>query len=298
MDIAQLREYITSFSLDNCALGNQGYNRVLLQLFGYLGHGKSSFINSCKYVLEDGEFRIYADAGHSDGGKTTRRITYPLTDTITLVDNRGCATMNSYETGEIFAQLGNLLPLDQEVVWDTGYQSIMHRLVEGDMDANYSDFVVPIFVYSVKHGITDEEVPEIKDLLDNARKLTGLDPIVVLTFKTQGDLTGVRAKSRNMGIEHIFQLENFTPSDHLRTRARHQEILTFFYEVLKDVEFRMGLKRNPQRERAERKKFVLEFAHEREMKREMEKKEQEMAARQAERDRERLIRPINPCAQQ
>ncbi|MEE6515794.1 hypothetical protein FKM82_024852 [Ascaphus truei] len=181
---------------------------------------------------------------------------------------------------------GNLLALDQEVVWDKGYQSIMHRLVEGDMNANYSDFIVPIFVYSVKKGITEEEVPDIKDLLDNARKLTGLDPIVVLTFKSQGDLTGVQAKFKNMGIEHIFQLENFTPSDHLRTRARYQEILTFFHGVLKDVEFRMSEKRNPPRERAERKKFILEFAHEREMKREREQKEQAMAAQQAKRGRE------------
>ncbi|MEE6515164.1 hypothetical protein FKM82_023680 [Ascaphus truei] len=181
MDTDQLREYITSFSLDKCALGSQGYNRVLLQLFGYLGHGKSSFINSCKYVLNEGEFKRYSDTGHSDGGKTTRRIAYPLTDTITVVDNRGCATMNGYETGEIFAQLGNLLPLDQEVVWEKGFQSIMHRLVEGDIDANYSDFVVPIFVYSVRKGITKEEVPEIKDLLDNARKLTGNNGIILLT---------------------------------------------------------------------------------------------------------------------
>ncbi|MEE6516974.1 hypothetical protein FKM82_026868 [Ascaphus truei] len=162
----------------------------------------------------------------------------------------------------------------------------MHRLVESDIDANYSDFVVPIFVYSVKKGITEEEVPEIKDLLDKARNLTGLDPIVVLTFKTQGDLTGVQAKFRNMGTERIFQLENFTQSDRLRTRARYQEILTFFHGVLKDVEFRMSEKRNPPRERAERKKFILEFAHEREMKREREQKEQAMAAQQAKRGRE------------
>ncbi|XP_075422696.1 uncharacterized protein LOC142463618 [Ascaphus truei] len=291
MDTDQLREYITSFSLDNCARGSQGYNRVLLQLFGYMGNGKSSFINSCKYVvLDEGEFKTYTDAGQSDGARTTRRITYPLTDTITVVDNRGCAKMNSYETGEIFAQLGNLLALDQEVVWDKGYQSIVHRLVEGDMNANYSDFIVPIFVYSVKKGITEEEVPEIKDLLDNARTLTGLDPIVVLTFKSQGNLTRVRAKFKNMGTERIFQLENFTPSDHLRTRARDQEILTFFYEVLKDAEFRMRGKRDPPRERADRKKFILYFAHEREMKREREKKEQAMAAQQAKGEREKATK--------
>ncbi|CAI9541107.1 unnamed protein product [Staurois parvus] len=55
MDIRELRANIMNFSLDEGNLGSQGYTRVLLQLFGYTGHGKSSFINSCKYVLENGE---------------------------------------------------------------------------------------------------------------------------------------------------------------------------------------------------------------------------------------------------
>ncbi|XP_053552345.1 uncharacterized protein LOC128643528 [Bombina bombina] len=202
MDIDDMKDYIMNFTLNDCKPhGNQGYKRVLLQLFGYLGHGKSSFINTCKYVLEEGAYKMYSDVGSSHGGKTTKRISYPLTGNITLVDNRGCATMSDQETGEIYAQLGNLLPLNMEVAWQKGYQYIMTRIMDHEVVDDQSDFVVPIFIYSVKKGISQEEVPEVKTLLDNAKKMTGLVPIVVLTFKSQGKLTEVEATFRNMGID-------------------------------------------------------------------------------------------------
>ncbi|CAH2308200.1 Hypothetical predicted protein [Pelobates cultripes] len=108
-DIPRLRRNIQSFDFHHCSLGSQGFNRVLLQLFGFAGHGKSSFINSCKYVWDDGEFCNIAKAGRDDGARTTERISYELTKTITLVDNRGCSKMDDYEKGEIFAQLGGSL---------------------------------------------------------------------------------------------------------------------------------------------------------------------------------------------
>ncbi|KAM4631871.1 uncharacterized protein O3C94_018447 [Discoglossus pictus] len=264
MEIEQLKEYITNFSLNNCKPHrNQGYNRVLVQLFGYLGHGKSSFINTCKWILEESEFQVLADAGDSQGGKTTKRIPYELTDTIIMVDNRGFKTMNAYVTGEIFAQMGNFVPLNVGVRWQTGYTDIMCRLEESDITTNYSDFIVPIFVYSVKKGIADEEVPEIKELLDTVRHLTGIVPIVVLTHKTQGDLTNVEAKFNNIGIDQIFRLENVTNKSELKIRSRHEEVLKLLCEVLKDVEYRMRDKRNPKKERIEHKKRVLQFVHDR-----------------------------------
>ncbi|KAM4605864.1 uncharacterized protein O3C94_018462 [Discoglossus pictus] len=285
MEIEQLKEYITNFSLNSCKPhGNQGYNRVLLQLFGYLGHGKSSFINSCKYILEESEFQVLADAGVSKGGKTTKRIPYELTDAIIMVDNRGCKTMNAYETGEIFAQLGNFVPLNVEVRWQTGYTDIMCRLEESDITANYSDFIVPIFVYSVKKGIADEDVPEIKELLDTVSNLTGINPLVVLTHKSQGDLSNMEAKFKKIGIDHIFKLENVTKQSDLKIRARHEEVLKFICQVLKDVECRMRDKRNPKKERVERKKRVLQFVHDREINKVKEKREQE---RKKQRERER-----------
>ncbi|KAG8429501.1 hypothetical protein GDO86_020017 [Hymenochirus boettgeri] len=262
--IPELTEYIKNFTLDQCPRGNQGYDRVLLQLFGFLGHGKSSFINTCKYVLDDGEFKVYADVTKTQGGNTTARITYPLTDTMTLVDNRGCSVMNNYEIAEIYAQLANLLPLDVGVEWNKGF-GLADRIVEAESSIKSSDFIFPIFVYSVKKGLAYEEMEELKDLLQYARDLTEIFPVVVLTHKTSGDLADVTKKFINMGAEQIFALDNFTPDDNIRTRGRHEDILNFFCEVIKDITFRLERTGDPVQKKMERKKKVLNFVYEREM---------------------------------
>nr|DBA18952.1 TPA: hypothetical protein GDO54_014842 [Pyxicephalus adspersus] len=148
MDIKQLRDYIKKFSLEDGDLGSQGYNRVLVQLFGYLGHGKSSFINSCKYVLQDGEnFQEHAEARETDHGLTMIRNAYPLTDVITIVDNRGCSTMNDFERAEVYAQLGNFIPPGQKVNWKYNFRTMMDELEMSELEPNFTDFIVPIFVY-------------------------------------------------------------------------------------------------------------------------------------------------------
>ncbi|XP_073502151.1 uncharacterized protein [Phyllobates terribilis] len=267
--IPEMTDYIKNFSLQDC--NNKGFSRVLLQLFGYLGHGKSSFINTCKYVLDDTEFKTYADSEDKQGGNTTERITYELTDTLTLVDNRGCSIMNEYETGEIFAQLGNLLPLNQTVSWSKGI-GLVDRIVEAERYVQTSDFIYPIFVYSVKKGLCNDEALEIKELLTTARNLTGICPVVVLTHKTDSNLRDVRAKFEDMDVERIFALENFTLEDHLKTRGKHEDVLKLYIEVIKDIEYRMERFSSPEDEREKRKQFVLKFVYEREMR----KKEQEV----------------------
>lgn len=106
MESDEMRRFINTFSFDQCKKGNQGFNRILIQLFGLLGHGKSSFINTCIYVWQDEEFQNWSKAVGEDGGHTQDRIPYKLTENITLVDNRGCSKMEDQEFGEIFAQLG------------------------------------------------------------------------------------------------------------------------------------------------------------------------------------------------
>ncbi|KAE8578272.1 hypothetical protein XENTR_v10023427 [Xenopus tropicalis] len=289
--IPEMTSHITSFSLNDCPTGNQGYDRVLLQLFGFLGHGKSSFINTCKYVLEDGEYRNYTDSKKSEGGDTKTRVTYPLTDTLTLVDNRGCSKMNDYETGEVYAQLANLLPLDTGVEWSKGFE-LTQRIVMAENSVKASDVIFPIFVYSVKTGLQPPDVPEIKKLLEFARDVTEIFPVVVLTHKTQGIVTDMERTFRNMGVERIFSLENFTPEDHVRTRGRHEDILRFFCEVIKDVLFRLERMGDPVRKSKERKVKVLRFVSDRELRmreeeKEREHREKEEAIRKENRERER-----------
>ncbi|XP_073416768.1 uncharacterized protein [Dendrobates tinctorius] len=273
--IPEMTDYIKNFSLQDC--NNKGFSRVLLQLFGFMGHGKSSFINTCKYVLDDTEFKTYANAADAEmdeedgGANTTERITYELTDTLTLVDNRGCSVMNEYETGEIFAQLGNLLPLNQAVTWSQGI-GLMERIVQAERYVQTSDFIYPIFVYSVKNGLSNDEAVEIKKLLTTARNLTGIFPLVVLTHKTNSNLGDVRTKFENMDVERIFPLENFTPEDHMKTRGKHEDVLKLFIEIIKDIEYRIERFSSPEDEREKRKQFVLNFVYERELR----KKEEEV----------------------
>ncbi|OCT61921.1 uncharacterized protein LOC108703277 [Xenopus laevis] len=279
--INEMTNYIKSFSLNDCPRGNQGYDRILLQLFGFLGHGKSSFINTCKYVLEDGEYHNYTNAKMSQGGDTKARITYPMTDTMTLVDNRGCAVMNDYETGEIYAQLANLLPLDTGVEWSEGF-GLTERIIMAEQSINSSDIIFPIFVYSVKTGLQSSAVPEIKQLLEFARDITGIWPVVVLTHKTQGDVTDMERTFKNMGVEWIFSLENFTPEDTIKTRGRHEEVLRFFCEVIKDVGFRLERMADPVEQRKQRKLKVFKFMSDRDER----KKQEEMRMRELAMQRE------------
>ncbi|KAM3916910.1 uncharacterized protein RB166_016076 [Leptodactylus fuscus] len=150
MDNFQLQDFILNFTLDDGPHGDQGYSRVLLQLFGYTGHGKSSFINSCKYVVEKGEtFKPCANAGEKVGGgaMTMARKAYELTKNITIVDNRGYITMNSFQRAEMYAQLGNFIPIGQVVEWSDNYSAMMSKVEDAELNPNYSDLIVPILVY-------------------------------------------------------------------------------------------------------------------------------------------------------
>ncbi|KAM9305322.1 uncharacterized protein PAF06_013858 [Gastrophryne carolinensis] len=274
------------FSFDRCKRGNQGFQRVLIQLFGHLGHGKSSFINTCIYVWTGDEYQNWAKARGSDGGATMDRVPHQLTNNIFLVDNRGCSKMEACETGEIFAQLGNLLPLGDEVEWSKGF-GLSKRIVEAEKLVKSSDFIMPVYVHSVKHIIPDEDIKEFKALLHTARDLTGVYPIVVLTHKTFGNLTTVESQFKDMGVERIFAFENYTREDHFKTRGRHEEVLRFLQEVIKDAQFRVEHQdRNPAKELCDRKQFVLNYIHKQEKKREQQEIERKRALEQVEKEKE------------
>ncbi|XP_040211829.1 uncharacterized protein LOC120942931 [Rana temporaria] len=265
MNVDKLREHVLSYNLSNCPLGNQGFNRVLLQLFGYLGHGKSSLINSCKHVLQDRErpFTEFAVSGAEQGGLTMERKSYPLTPTITMVDNRGCSTLNGFETGEIYAQLGNFIPLDMNVEWTQGFEEMLTRLEDSEVEPNFKDIIVPIFVYSVRRDVAPAEAQEINTFLTNCRNLTGIFPIIVLTHKTSGNFSKFRDLFEGMGAEEIVAVENYTAEDHTETRGRHLQFLNLMHKVLEDVDFKMQKSINPKKERAKHKTFLFSFLHSR-----------------------------------
>ncbi|XP_073423346.1 uncharacterized protein [Dendrobates tinctorius] len=261
MDNQERRRQILQFNVQKNSLEGNGYKRILLQLFGFAGHGKSSFINSCIYTLQDGIFQVKASAGADDGAHTTKRLAYKLTDCITLVDNRGHVKMLDSETGEIYAQLGNFLPFNKEVEWKTDFVEIMSNVEDSDMEPNYSDFVVPIFVYSVKNTMSQEDFSNVKTFFKNCRDMTGVYPTVVLTNKLSTPYSHLVSKFKETGVEQIHAIENYTISDNLKTRGRCNDLQEIIENALRDAKFRMEQKRNPIKERIDRKKFVLKFAY-------------------------------------
>ncbi|XP_073491484.1 uncharacterized protein [Aquarana catesbeiana] len=281
MDNRQLGDKIVSFSLDDGDLDSQGYTRVLLQLFGYTGHGKSSFINSCKYVLEKGEnFKENAAVRETDEGLTMVRNAYPLTDVIFMVDNRGCSKMNDFERAEVYAQLGNFIPIGEKVDWRDNYSAMMEAIE--NTEPNFSDFIVPIFVYSVRQQISAEEKEDVKTFLENCIKMTGVFPIIVLTSKTKGDYLEMEKQFRLMGAETVIAIENYTTESNIKTLGRTTDILMVIDAALRNVRFRLQQPRDPRRERIERKKFMYNYIHQIELQHEREKEEIEKIEREKE----------------
>ncbi|XP_044160994.1 uncharacterized protein LOC122945832 [Bufo gargarizans] len=262
-DPDRIRHNIGRFSFDHCTHGSQGFSRILIQMFGFAGHGKSAFINSCMYVWEDGSYKNSTSSADNYGGQTLERRSYPLTETITLVDNRGFGIIGGYESGEIFAQLGNLLPLDEPVKWTKKYE-LINKINEAKDSVRVSDFVVPVLVYSITKSVTPEEEGELKAVLQISQTLTGIFPFVVLTNKTHGELTKREATFRSMGVNKIFSIENYTPEDHSKLRGKHEVVLKFLHEVVKEVQIQAEKPRNPEREMRRRRRYVKMYVKERE----------------------------------
>ncbi|KAM5151642.1 uncharacterized protein ACMZJ9_009876 [Mantella aurantiaca] len=262
MENNKMIEQIGVFSLDDGDRGNQGYRRVLLQLFGYMGHGKSSFINSCKYVLNGGrQFVEYAEAGQSrDGGSVTLiRKAYHLTAKITMVDNRGFRAMSDFERCEVYAQLGNFYPLNQVVEWKEDFNKAMAAIEEGERNQNFTDFLVPIFIYSARYTLGEEEKKDVKSFLENCVKMTAVFPIIVITHKNSGYYLHVEREFKLLGAEEIISLENYTRENHSRTWERDAGILKVIDSALRNVTFRLDQPRDPKREQNERKEFLRNY---------------------------------------
>ncbi|XP_069591624.1 reticulocyte-binding protein homolog 2b-like [Ranitomeya imitator] len=283
MDVEQLQESIRNFTLDDGPRGHQGYSRVLLQIFGYLGHGKSSFINSCKYVLDDGEdFRAYAKAADTDEPMTMERQACDLTKNITMVDNRGSLTMNIFQRAEIYAQLGNFLPIGEKVEWMKDYKDMMTRLEDAEGNPNFSDFIVPILIFSAVTIPNDDDHKAVKEFMTNCMKMTGLFPIVVITKKTSGNFMEIEKMFKLKGAENIISIENYTEKDHIKTRGKTSDILKVIHSALEDVKYRLRQERNPQKDWRQRKKFMLEYIHKADLEMKEEERNKKEAMRRAE----------------
>ncbi|XP_069838457.1 uncharacterized protein [Dendropsophus ebraccatus] len=252
---AEMSGVIQNFSLDGGPHGAQGYSRLLLQLCGLVESGKSMLINSCKYVLEGGDYTM-----HASDEQTNIRKTYQLTPNITIADNRGIPRMDYINIATVYAQLGSFCPLDEPVERFTEYDALIETIEETDLDPNYTDLTVPVFVYRGAMAL-HENAAVMTSFLRGCRVMTGISPIIVITNKNSQYAAQLEREFQIMGAEHVVLLENYTREDHMKTLRKDTDILTFLHSALQDAIYRMQQQRDSVKERTERKKFLIKYMH-------------------------------------
>ncbi|XP_077305744.1 uncharacterized protein LOC143925039 [Lithobates pipiens] len=220
--------------------------RVLLQVFGMAGHGKSAMINSCFYVMGDQAYQNLARSASNDEEVTTARQEYPLTPNLVMLDNRGLNKLNEAEKLEINAQFRQLRSLG-EVTWREKnlIESIRQFKQQKEtrkqqQGTRQEDFVVPVFVYSCYRGWNDMEGSEIENILTSVHQITGIQPIVVITHCSSGNWKKIEAKFVEFGCTRFVAMENYTENNRTRTRETDENVLKLLTMCIEEAETEIG----------------------------------------------------------
>ncbi|XP_075687724.1 uncharacterized protein LOC142656684 [Rhinoderma darwinii] len=247
-----IRERINQFTTGNVP----GYERVVVQLFGMLGHGKSSLINSCLCVVKDSEYHNLAGAGKSHGSMTTKRQEHKLTNVLVMVDNRGIQKWKCEETAEVCAQLCSLRDIG-EVTWDKDNLEETSKQLLHKYTNRPSDFILPVLVYSAITTLTNDDVYTMEKCITNSFKITGIHPIVVITKCTWSNVEEIKMKFGNLGVLKKIFLENYTENNCERTAQKDQKILDFVNMCVEEAERVLRLRQNEDPQM----KFITQATH-------------------------------------
>lgn len=95
----------------------------------------------------------------------------------------------------------------------------------------------------------------------NLLSVPGLSPIIVLTHRSEGNFFKTEEQFKLLGAENIVIVENYTRGDHIKTRQRTADFLSFMKSALQNVTFRLEQNLSPRRDRVEHKKFLLKYIH-------------------------------------
>ncbi|XP_071503776.1 uncharacterized protein [Diadema antillarum] len=113
----ELREKIRSYKPGSAREINLGDLKLVnINLFGQMSAGKSAFINSLFFAFKGGIFDNVAAEGtaESGGGHTKQRDHHPLTDYITVQDNRGMQNFDLDELDRIKDEINGCRSMDTE----------------------------------------------------------------------------------------------------------------------------------------------------------------------------------------
>ncbi|KAM4631896.1 uncharacterized protein O3C94_018465 [Discoglossus pictus] len=235
-DLESMREKVKGYkpgeTLQNIPGGIESVN---LQLYGLLGHGKTSLINSCIYVLKNQGYQNVAGAGKSDGGLTVTRKKYKLTGSMDIVDNRGFNSFQEREILEVSAQLRSLRDFE-EVDWNKDNLKLTLRKFKEKYNEQCTYFTVPVFVYSATSTMHKGLFDEIMTFITKAFDITGIHPIIVITNSANQNTDDIVKQFGNMGAVHRIALENYTENNHKRNPDTDNNILSFLNKCIDEAE--------------------------------------------------------------
>ncbi|XP_063285624.1 uncharacterized protein LOC134571353 [Pelobates fuscus] len=220
------------------------FTKICIQLFGMAGHGKSSLINSCVCVMSEQPYANVAGAGRPENPNTMERKEFKLLNKVYIIDNRGVVKLNKEEINEITAQMNQLRKLGK-VEWGENLLKNPEYIVEKFTDPP-SEIVVPVFVYSVAYGWSEKRKDELKPFLEWAFNMTDISPIIVLTKCKNVDLEKLHKQFRDLGANYVIPVENYTPTDNVRTPEKDKNILKFLDVCVREADRSIYLNKNPQ----------------------------------------------------
>ncbi|XP_072405743.1 uncharacterized protein [Chiloscyllium punctatum] len=220
----KLREEFLNYNPQSGGMRTNSYRpfKLSIRLFGRMGHGKSTFINNCLCVVKDTEYRTEAGEGDPQGSFTVELKRYRLSDYVEIVDNIGAKSYSSNECYEFRAQLG-------------GYRKVGEQVGSGGWGSYFWDYVtsrnadwqntiyIPVIVYRGDFPSFEKEKPMIKPLIDNARNITGMWPIIVVTHATEIGNFNVKAIFQSLHCPDVFLLNNYFCKDDQKVPVERNE---------------------------------------------------------------------------
>ncbi|XP_041473024.1 uncharacterized protein LOC121422193 [Lytechinus variegatus] len=190
-------------------------------LFGEMGAGKSSFINSLEFA-HTGKYKESQVVGdlESGGGKTIARTVLKLTKSIHIFDNRGMADFQKNYLTEVTAQIRGERGPDIEKIKPSEQEEI-HCAV----------FVYKKSPFSWQYGLAF-----IGDFAKEVRQHTGHPPMIVITHAaslTESERYDIKTELATQDVnENVYFFENYTKNNCLEDEEKSVELLKFLEDAL------------------------------------------------------------------
>ncbi|XP_072167869.1 uncharacterized protein [Diadema setosum] len=210
--------------------------RLRIGLFGPPGVGKSAFINSVLYATGE-TWDNQAPEGFAEEASKTRALnSYDISDFISLVDNRGMRSLGGNFMVELGNQVAGVYGEGHEVEWDSGFYK---RLVSGLKRTFLSsqDCEIHTCVLVVSARSLNMQPQDLRELVTTIQQMTGEPPIVIITnchnpHVRRDVVSTFRVGLQEMGINYLFEIENYTIESHFFDDKKHIDALEALRQCL------------------------------------------------------------------